>query len=44
VPRALARIEEKYKDARFGRLDGISVDYDDWHFNVRSSNTEPCCG
>ena len=22
-------------------LDGVSVDYDDWHFNVRSSNTEP---
>jgi phosphomannomutase len=41
VPRALSRIEETYKDARFGRLDGISVDYDDWHFNVRSSNTEP---
>ena len=23
------------------KLDGISVDYDDWHFNVRPSNTEP---
>jgi phosphomannomutase len=23
------------------RLDAISVDYDDWHFNVRPSNTEP---
>ena len=23
------------------RLDGISIDYDDWHFNVRPSNTEP---
>ena len=23
------------------KLDGISVDYDDWHFNVRMSNTEP---
>jgi phosphomannomutase len=22
-------------------LDGISVDFDDWHFNVRPSNTEP---
>ena len=22
-------------------LDGISVDYPDWHFNVRPSNTEP---
>jgi phosphomannomutase len=41
VPRALARIEERYQDARLGHLDGISVDYDDWHFNVRGSNTEP---
>jgi phosphomannomutase len=31
----------RYSDARQSRLDGISVDYDDWHFNVRSSNTEP---
>ena len=41
VPRALARIEERYRDGRIGRLDGLSVDYDDWHFNVRPSNTEP---
>ena len=27
--------------ARISHLDGISVDYDDWHFNVRPSNTEP---
>jgi phosphomannomutase len=41
VDRALARIEERYRDGRIGRLDGVSVDYDDWHFNVRPSNTEP---
>jgi phosphomannomutase len=41
VPRALARIEERYRDGRITKLDGISVDYDDWHFNVRASNTEP---
>ena len=34
-------IEEKYGDGELTRLDGISVDYDDWHFNVRASNTEP---
>ncbi|HVS27970.1 MAG TPA: phosphomannomutase/phosphoglucomutase [Solirubrobacteraceae bacterium] len=34
-------IAERYADARQHRLDGISVDYDDWHFNVRPSNTEP---
>jgi len=39
-----AKIEEiarAYPDARQSRLDGISIDYDDWHFNVRPSNTEP---
>jgi phosphomannomutase len=26
---------------KISHLDGISVDADDWHFNVRPSNTEP---
>ena len=37
----MAEIEEKYSDGEISKLDGISVDYDDWHFNVRASNTEP---
>jgi phosphomannomutase len=37
----LAEIAERYADGRISRLDGISVDYDTWHFNVRPSNTEP---
>ncbi len=37
----LAAIEERYGDAQIGHLDGVSVDYDEWHFNVRTSNTEP---
>jgi phosphomannomutase len=37
----LAEIERRYADARISHLDGVSVDYDDWHFNVRPSNTEP---
>jgi phosphomannomutase len=41
VDAALLRLEQRYRDARIGRLDGISVDYDSWHFNVRPSNTEP---
>ena len=41
VPAALKRIEEKYQDGRVTKLDGVSVDYDSWHFNVRGSNTEP---
>jgi phosphomannomutase len=38
---AIARIRERYADARQSDVDGVSVEYDDWHFNVRSSNTEP---
>jgi len=39
-----AKIEEiaaRFSDARQERLDGISIDYENWHFNVRPSNTEP---
>jgi phosphomannomutase len=41
VPAALARIERQFGDGEVAKLDGISVDYADWHFNVRASNTEP---
>jgi phosphomannomutase len=34
-------LAERYSDAEVSWLDGVSVDYDDWHFNVRPSNTEP---
>jgi phosphomannomutase len=34
-------IRGRYSDAEITGLDGVSVDYDDWHFNVRASNTEP---
>jgi phosphomannomutase len=34
-------VEAKYSDGEIMKLDGINVDYDDWHFNVRASNTEP---
>ena len=34
-------ITEKFADAEQHTLDGISIDYPDWHFNVRASNTEP---
>jgi phosphomannomutase len=34
-------IAERYADAEQKQLDGISIDYEDWHFNVRPSNTEP---
>ncbi len=37
----IAEIEKTYADATITHVDGVSVDYDDWHFNVRKSNTEP---
>jgi phosphomannomutase len=37
----IEEIAERYSDAEQKRLDGISIDYADWHFNVRPSNTEP---
>ena len=41
VPAKLSAIESHYQDATIARIDGVSVDYPDWHFNVRASNTEP---
>jgi len=41
VDAALRRIEGRYANGRVHKLDGLSVDFDDWHFNVRPSNTEP---
>ncbi|HXG75878.1 MAG TPA: phosphomannomutase/phosphoglucomutase [Gaiellaceae bacterium] len=39
----LQELKERYaaQGARISHLDGISVEFDDWHFNVRPSNTEP---
>jgi phosphomannomutase len=37
----MREIAERYGDGEVSWLDGVSVDYDDWHFNVRPSNTEP---
>jgi phosphomannomutase len=37
----MAELEARHADARISHLDGVSIDYDDWHFNVRPSNTEP---
>ena len=43
VPLKLQELKERYaaEGARVSHLDGISIDFDDWHFNVRPSNTEP---
>jgi phosphomannomutase len=31
----------RYADGKTYTMDGVSVEYPDWHFNVRASNTEP---
>jgi len=38
--KTLAELSEQYKDGHVDHLDGLSVDYPDWWFNVRSSHTE----
>ncbi len=38
---AIARLRARYAGGRQAEVDGLSVAYDDWHFNVRPSNTEP---
>ncbi len=37
----LDEIEKKYSDGKIDHLDGLSVEYTDWRFNLRMSNTEP---
>ncbi len=37
----IQEIKEKYKDGNQNELDGVTVEYSDWWFNVRPSNTEP---
>jgi phosphomannomutase len=34
-------LAERYSDGEVSWLDGVSLDFEDWHFNVRPSNTEP---
>jgi phosphomannomutase len=39
----MQELKERYaaEGGRVSHLDGVSVDFDEWHFNVRPSNTEP---
>ncbi|MHB8362222.1 MAG: phosphomannomutase/phosphoglucomutase [Patescibacteria group bacterium] len=42
--RVLNNVEKKYsenKDCKISHIDGLSVDFSDWRFNLRGSNTEP---
>jgi len=38
---ALQALEQKYSDGKIDRLDGLTVEYPQWWFNLRPSNTEP---
>ena len=37
----MEKLKEKYSDGKLNTLDGIRIDFPDWWFNVRPSNTEP---
>ncbi len=37
----IAKLKEKYSDGIITELDGVKIDYPNWWFNVRPSNTEP---
>ena len=41
VRSTLARVEDRYADGKKDKLDGLSVEYPEWRFNLRGSNTEP---
>jgi len=38
---AIKKLAKKYQNGRADRLDGLTVQFEDWWFNARSSNTEP---
>lgn len=35
------KIKQSFSDGKFSDLDGIAIEYPEWRFSVRSSNTEP---
>ncbi len=37
----LEELKKKYSDGKLDEVDGVSVEYENWRFNVRMSNTEP---
>jgi phosphomannomutase len=41
IPKKLKEIEKRYSSGKIDHLDGVTVDFGDWWFNVRPSNTEP---
>lgn len=41
VATVLQRVESQYSDGKVDKIDGLSVEYPEWRFNLRGSNTEP---
>ncbi|MCI0531206.1 MAG: phosphomannomutase/phosphoglucomutase [candidate division Zixibacteria bacterium] len=41
IPKKIEALEKAFSDGKIDYLDGITVEYPDWWFNVRPSNTEP---
>jgi phosphomannomutase len=41
VATVLQRVEAQYSDGNIDKIDGLSVEYPTWRFNLRGSNTEP---
>jgi phosphomannomutase len=39
--KAIQKIKDSFKDGKQDELDGVTIEYQDWWFNVRPSNTEP---
>jgi phosphomannomutase len=37
----ISKLKEEYGDGELTQMDGIKIDYPEWWFNVRASNTEP---
>ena len=41
VRATLARVEQRYSAGKTDKTDGLSIEFEDWRFNLRGSNTEP---
>jgi len=39
--KTMNRVQERFSAGDVSRLDGLSIDFEDWWFNLRPSNTEP---
>ena len=39
--RAMDAVEKEFSNGKMMHLDGLTIEFDDWWFNLRKSNTEP---